>query len=379
MKQYGKAQAWVPAGSTLAGKHYLTKLKSAGEIVKNLKDVFSAQKCVFSKESLSRLAAWGLHNYGGSDEAFEMAICGTFDMLFHEIGFECTSEQLGKSCPSQRTIARYELHLAVDCCLKVLQEMKDDGAKVAGIMTDHGHRWYQDHFVVVVCWSGYDSDDKRTLKFFCPSIDSAGHSALQAAKAVETVMKRFLGDGDITIHCASGDAGGGASIQKLYPKLTDLGVMDKDTSKEANCSIHGIQKALENASTETMGDQGLGVRSPWQMVYTFASLMKKIREEGGVSKLDEFWSIVQDQIQSNSEWASIGEGKFKQAWLDFIKKIESFDELTDEEIDGLTKFMTESPRDIQDPVWTRWGTVSIFTFSFLFFCQSQLTIFLSNR
>ena len=28
-------------------------------------------------------------------------------------------------------------------------------------------------------------------------------------------------------------------------------------------------------------------------------------------------------------------------------------------MDQLTKFMTESPRDIQDPIWTRWGTTIV--------------------
>ena len=94
-------------------------------------------------------------------------------MLFQEIGFECTPEQLGKGVSSPRTIARYEMHLAVDCIIVTLQEIKDNGAMQVGMMTDHGHRAGQDHFIIVLVWSGRDINDSRTLKFFCPTIDLA--------------------------------------------------------------------------------------------------------------------------------------------------------------------------------------------------------------
>ena len=154
----------------------MARLINAGVIEKRLRDRFSAQQCSLSKEALTILAAWNLHNYGGSDEATEMAIAGTLDVLFHDIGFECSPKQLGKSVPSSRTIARYEHILAVDCLIKVLQEIKDDGAKTISIICDHGHRGGQDHFVIIIVWSEWKDSKKtdRTLKFFCPSIDHAG-------------------------------------------------------------------------------------------------------------------------------------------------------------------------------------------------------------
>ena len=57
------------------------------------------------------------------------------------------------------------MNLAVECILVSLQEIKDDGATQVGMITDHGHRDGQDHFVIVIVWSGRDSNSSRTLTF----------------------------------------------------------------------------------------------------------------------------------------------------------------------------------------------------------------------
>ena len=100
--RYGRSTCWIPAGTELVSKSYLTKLKESATIVKNMKDLFGSEKCVYSKEALTRLAAWNLHNYGGSDEATQMIMAGTLDTLFHEIGFDdyCTPYRLAKGVPS---------------------------------------------------------------------------------------------------------------------------------------------------------------------------------------------------------------------------------------------------------------------------------------
>lgn len=88
---------------------------------------------------------------------------------------------------------------------------------------------------------------------------------------------------------------------------------------------------------------------------------------------------MQNEISNNPEWQEIANKSFPQAWKGFIEKVESFDELNDKEVDDLTKFMTESPRNIQDPVWTRWGTVSLSGMDMLLLstsCCSSLAILL---
>ena len=179
-----------------------------------------------------------------------------------------------------------------------------------------------------------------------------------AAKGVKIVVDRFFGtESDIEVFCALGDAGGGAAIQNLHKKLMEIKAMP-DNSKEANCALHALQKALETACIQTMGDQGLGVRTPWQLLYVFSSLMKKLKEVGGIQFVDNLWAMVQHELQNNPEWEGIGQSRMKQAWVGMIVMVNEV-ELDEDGVNGITKWLTESPRNIQDPVWTRWGTVSI--------------------
>ena len=266
-----------------------------------------------------------------------------------------SSEQLSKGFPSQATIARAEFNLAIASLMKVLHDMKEDGVAEVGMMTDHGHRAGQDHFVVLFVWAGKDENGEMTLKSFCPSIDKAGHSTEAAAKGVQSVVQRFLGD-EVAVFTILGDAGGGGAVQHLHPKLIEMEVM-AESSKLANCSLHGMQKAVENASKNTMGDQGMGNRCPAQLVNVFSSLMAKLREEGGPSCVDTVWVIVQNELQSNSDWEEDAKRCHLQAWQKLRGKIDSFDETSDDDVNSLTKFMTEAPRDVQEPVWTRWQTM----------------------
>ena len=193
MESYGATQCWVPTSTALVGRNKLAQLKTSQTIVKKMKDLFDGGKCCLSRNALSILGYYNLHNYGGSDEATVMIIAGAWKALFYDIGFDMPSHNLAKGCPSRRTISRFEHNIATDCSMKVLQDIKDDGATKIGIVTDHGHRGGQDHFVILLCWSGRKKNGARTLKFFCPSIDRCGHTAQQAAEGVKKVTQRFLG------------------------------------------------------------------------------------------------------------------------------------------------------------------------------------------
>ena len=94
------------------------------------------------------------------------------------------------------------------------------------------------------------------------------------------------------------------------------------------------------------------------MVYNYVSFIKALKSMGGIDFVDELWGIVQEEILVNSEWEGIAAKFSPQAWKDIISKVESFDEMTDEDVDGFNEFVTKSPRDIKDPVWMSWGTVS---------------------
>ena len=355
--RYGQSFGLVPTSTEIIAKAVKTNLTKQATIAKNLEDLMDGgEQTSFSPEALSIWASYNLSNYGGSDESSEMLFPGVLEALFHDIGFECNPSNLAKACPSKTTIARYDLNLAVDCLMKVLQEIKDDGAKLIGVMMDHGHRAKQDHFVIVIIWSGLDSKGRMTYKYFCPSIDSAGHTGEEAAEAVKNVIERFLADDTVEVFVSIGDAGGGASIQKVHPKLQKNGLM-KDDSKVANCANHGIQKSLENASKETMGDQGMGSRTPFQMLYVFALLMSRLRDEGSISFVDSLWSTVQDRILTDERFEDDAMSRFRQAYEKYQEE-HNFEEMDDDDLERYEKVLTESPKNIQDPTFSRWQTVS---------------------
>jgi hypothetical protein len=186
--------------------------------------------------------------------------------------------------------------------------------------------------VIVIIWSGFDTGNNPTYKYCCPSIDSAGHTAEKAAQAVKNVLERTLGD-DVEVFCATADAGGGGSIQFAYPKFKELGMMKED-SKETNCDIHGFQKVLENASKLTMGDQGLGTRTPFQMLWVLSRLMSEIRSKGGIQLIDRLWEIVNKELQSNEEWRTHADKKMQQTWNQFLTKVEVLEEHRGERQEG---------------------------------------------
>ena len=96
----------------------------------------------------------------------------------------------------------------------------------------------------------------------------------------------------------------------------------------------------------------MGCCNPAQMLYALAKLMDTITKEGGIQMLDALWEIVQNNLTENDEWAKIAEGNMKQAWNNYLDKVYLFDLTHNIEIDTLVKFMTEAPRNTQDPIWT---------------------------
>jgi len=359
----GATQHLIPSNTTIVMNKDLSDLEKSHKIVKKLKKIFSGKQSSFSEESQAIMTAFNITGYGCSDEATSMIQCGAWLALLNEIELEIKAVDIANACPSARSLARWELLLATDCMAMAVEEMKSDmeasGMKYCGIISDHGQRGKQDHFVVIVVWAGLDDDGNKTLKFFCPSIDSAGHSTAEAANGVKTVMDRLLHDTDIEAHVITGDAGGGGAVQHLYKKLVDMGIMD-DNCKEANCSLHGLQKALENASKKTMGDQGMGCRSPFQMLYLFASLMSYLKEDRGLQHLDTMWKKVSEHLQNNEEWTNIGQEMMMQAWTEFINTVEAvaLEDGDEGGVGDLEKRLSKAPREIQDPVWTRWASVS---------------------
>ena len=86
---------------------------------------------------------------------------------------------------------------------------------------------------------------------------------MHATKGIKSVMERFLIN--VSIELITGDFGGGGAVQHLHPQPVVGEIMSED-SKETNCTLHGMQKSIENAPKLTMEDQGFwvaGLRLSW--------------------------------------------------------------------------------------------------------------------
>ena len=147
------------------------------------------------------------------------------------------------------------------------------------LRTDHGHRKDQDHYVKMVSWAGCDEDRNWTVKFYCLDVDSCGHSAQEAAYAIKmstlqliSILKDLCGEVDIQLSMLTGDTGGGAAVQNIHPVLITNGTMGRK-SKRLSCDIHNLFKALEIACADTWSRQGIGHKTPFQMIWLFVSLL----------------------------------------------------------------------------------------------------------
>ena len=83
MVRFGVNMFFVPVGVSVGAKGYVTQqLKRDATIKKNLDDIFDGELCSLSRDAMIILTTFGLHNYGGSDEALEMCITGSWVALF---------------------------------------------------------------------------------------------------------------------------------------------------------------------------------------------------------------------------------------------------------------------------------------------------------
>ena len=86
----------------------------------------------------------------------------------------------------------------------------------------------------------------------------------------------MVGDNvEVEVANITGDRGGGAAIHLLHPALVRVKVMEK-VSTFLGCDIHTWNKPLEVACVETFGKQGIGSRTPFQLLWLFVQILKTV-------------------------------------------------------------------------------------------------------
>ena len=95
------------------------------------------------------------------------------------------------------------------------------------------------------------------------------------------------------------------------------------------------------------------------MTFVFSKLMSALHKDGGPSFVDSLWSDITNELKNNPAWKEYGEKMMSQALKEFFTNTDNFDESDPEQAKKLEKFMNESPRGVQSPVWSRWQSVSV--------------------
>lgn len=272
---------------------------------------------------------------------------------------------IARAVPVGKTWSRDEARLASECVMVVLDEILEDEATQFALMTDHGKRSGLEHFVKILIWCGWADKEKtqKTIKFHCLDVDSSYHDAEGCARAVQKSLEIVSGGvGTFKVTAITGDAGGGGAVQHLLPALVRLGVVDPKAVK-INCIMHALNKCIECAGQDTFGLQGRGRRTPFQLLFVFNQLWKVIKEEGGgkskgTKYLDEMYAQSVNKLQNDSEWQKEAKENMHQHYQLFLNEIQKLEDLEDDSgIDDLVKYLTETPKNIQDPVFSRWRTV----------------------
>ena len=352
--RFGKSEFYVPSGTTVVSTQFYNRLTRSNDMINRLRDLFDGERCHFSEYGKLILTVGGLFNYGGSDESLETIMAMVVKAISYEIKFDITHKQLASGIMSRKAIANGELNFATKSLVKVLYEIKHiDGAKYVTLIVDHGHRAGQDHYVILLVWAGWDREGRRAYKTFNPSIDSTGHKAKEAVDGIKLVVERFLGtDGEVKVIGVTSDTGGGAGIQNMEKRLRELKVL-VDHGNVANCVCHGESKGLEIAHILTMGKQGMGKRSPSQLLYSFSALIKGLKGLGKIMIVDELWVEMKAMIEDHAGWQEHAAEFHALPWEDFLAV-----EFGEEEREVVDRCFDMSPRGMQEPVWTRWQSVS---------------------
>jgi len=277
--------------------------------------------------------------------------------LCYDIGYKIKEGQLGKVVPSRKTLARQEKNLAVDCLIHAVQEMKEDDVKYLFLIVDHGKRNGIEHFVKLVRWGGFDKDGNRVIKQLCLDMDMSGHTAQSAAEAIKQSMKKLEKAGmnidlvRIIPSGATGDAGGGAAVQHIFPLMIEEKVLGPFATI-VNCQMHGHNNCLSSSLIAAYGDTGINHNNVVQAAYVYVKMMKKLKEDVGNDGLKEIHEEIVKKLKTDKAWKDEAMWQNKDNFEATITSLMTAIEDGDEE--KLQEAMSAHYKNVTDPVFSRW-------------------------
>lgn len=165
----------------------------------------------------------------------------------------------------ERTLHQYTRATAVNCRIKMMQDLKRAMAVFGGF--DKGHRGIFNHLAKGLTFFNHIDD---CIKNYYLDVDASGLKTKDVANTIVRAIHEALGGSLGILWGQTMDSGGGGVLDNLKHCLVELGMVDNsnNTYKVAPCTLHVIKKALENACTAAFGEAKIYVHNALQAVHT---------------------------------------------------------------------------------------------------------------
>lgn len=358
MSRFGEKEFLHPPGVTWRASNKFGEYEYSKNCMDKLFSLMSGERCTFS-ETAQLYFGCGYHcNSGGSDEAAINIQAATLRGLFHDIGIDhhrISNLMIAKSLPSRTQVRNIELKLGASCFLCICWEIDKDGCGYISWQFDHGKRKGREHFIKVISWGGIDEIGNHVIKSYCVDASACGHSAEEASTAIKEtndLITTLLPD--IISSSASSDSGGGSSINNVYPRLIQLGVLLAGKCTKNHCECHGANKPLEVGLKDALGDAGIGHDSPWQLLHLSDTFLDQLKEDYGIKRVDSIWGEINLRLINNERFQ---QECTKHGGLSFNDYYEAIQTSSDEDPDCLSCQLFSCPTNRRDPVFSRWLTL----------------------
>jgi hypothetical protein len=345
---------------------------------------FKGRQCRFSPHAKRTITATTIAAAGTSDWGVQSIIFGTLKAMVDEMRLNISHKQLARGCPSVTALRNWEFKLAGGTLAKVIHKIQKDAKLLMEkynkklqitLVTDHGNKKGFDHFVKMIVWSSKDKNGKNVLRHFNLDLDKGGHTTVEAANAISKSLKALhLEEVDVEFFFICGDSGGGASVQALHPRLIEIGAMP-ELSDFMNCILHAFNLAYESACKNSLGDQGMGKYSVFQMCFLAVLMLKTIKKQSDMETLKKYYNVTMTQLLDSDDYQAGAGENFIQAFEEMVSVVdEAGNDLSDEDLIGddlmidelingarakkQEEMKADCPTNIKEPNFGRWGTVS---------------------
>ena len=102
---------------------------------------------------------------------------------------------------------------------------------------------------------------------------------------------------------------------------------------------------VESSFQDVLRKQGIGQKTPFQLLFVFNQLWKRIREEYGGNFLSEIWQLTNHELLNNESWKEEAEANFPQSYSNLMNKIDILEKQEDDSgIDGLVELLTANSK-----------------------------------